>query len=94
MDLKMLKDIAPWEWPEGADKLFLNTLRDPKAALSDRLLAAEMAGDYTVINDELAQALLSIVSDPHQLGNLRGLAPYCETSRVKENRKVPAPRGH
>jgi hypothetical protein len=74
IDLKTLKDIPPWEWPKGAGKLFLNTLRDRKAAPSDRLLAAEMAGDYTVINDELAQALLTILANAHDPENLRGQA--------------------
>jgi hypothetical protein len=66
MDLKILKDTPPWGWPENDGKLFLNTLRDPKAAPSDRLLAAELAGDYTVINDELARALLTTVAETRQ----------------------------
>ena len=41
--------------------MFLRVLRDDRADESDRLLAAKMAGDCTVINDELAGALLSIV---------------------------------
>ena len=50
MDLTTLKDTPPWEWPEGADKIFLETLRDDRADESDRLLAAELAGDFTVID--------------------------------------------
>jgi hypothetical protein len=50
MDLKTLQDTPPWEWPEGADKLFIGILRDGKAAESDRLIAAELARDFTVIN--------------------------------------------
>jgi uncharacterized protein (UPF0147 family) len=71
MDLKTMKDLPPWDWPSGADKQFLGILRDRKAPGSDRLVAAELAGDYTVINDELCRALLSIVADTHEPENLR-----------------------
>src|SRR3990172_7799632 len=35
MDVKALKDTPPWEWPEGAGKMFLDILRDGQAAESD-----------------------------------------------------------
>ncbi len=66
MDLKTLKDTPPWDWPEGADKQFLGILRDKQARPSDRLVAAELAGDYVVMNDELARACLDILSDAHE----------------------------
>jgi hypothetical protein len=74
MNLNTLKETPPWEWPEGAGKLFLNILRDDKAKESDRLLAAELAGDYTVINDELAHALLSVLGNRDEQEELRGQA--------------------
>jgi hypothetical protein len=74
MNLKTLRDMAPWEWPEGAAKLFLSILRDDKAKASDRLVAAELAGDYTVVNDELAHALLSILGNSQGTEELRGQA--------------------
>ena len=74
MDLKTLKDTPPWEWPEGAGKMFLSILRNDKAKKSDRLVAAELAGDYTVINDELAHALLSILGNSEEPEELRGQA--------------------
>jgi HEAT repeats len=74
MDLKTLKDMPPWDWPEGTVKQFLRILRDKKARPSDRLLAAELAGDYTVMNDELACAFLDILADAHEPVNLRGQA--------------------
>ncbi len=43
MDLKILKDTPPWDWPEGASATFLNVLRDTQAAEPNRLLAAELA---------------------------------------------------
>jgi HEAT repeat protein len=74
MDLKYYEGIPPWEWPEDTEKIFLKALRDDQADESGRLLAAELAGDYTVINDELADALLAILSDNMESGSLRGRA--------------------
>lgn len=74
MDVKALRDIPPWEWPEGAGKLFLDILRGGQAAKADRLLAAELAGDLTVINDELADVLLSILRSGDEWKKLRGQA--------------------
>src|SRR5512134_2925782 len=74
MDLQTLRDISPWEWPEGADGMFLEILRNDKANASDRLLAAELAGDSTVINDELVNALLTIVRSSGESPELRGKA--------------------
>lgn len=74
MDLKTLKDIPPWDWPEGTGMVFLEILRNKKADESDRLLAAELAGDFTVINDELADALLSVLRSGDESEELRGKA--------------------
>lgn len=74
MNIKALREIPPWEWPENAGELFLDLLRNRHADGSDRLLAAELAGDSTVINDELAVALLSIVYDEGESETLRGRA--------------------
>jgi len=71
MNLKTLQDTPPWEWPEGAGKMFLGILRDEKADESERLLAAELAGDSTVINDELADALLAIACKGDEPEDLR-----------------------
>jgi hypothetical protein len=74
MDLKILKDTPPGDWPEGAAKQFLGILRDKKASPSARLLAAELAGDYTVFNDERARALLTILAAGNESERLRGQA--------------------
>jgi hypothetical protein len=74
MDVKTLRDIPPWEWPAGAGQMFLDMLRDGQAAESDRLPAAELAGDLTVINDELVDALLSILRRGDESEKLRGQA--------------------
>ena len=74
MDVKALKDIPPWDWPEGTGKMFLDILRDGQAAESDRLLAVELAGDFTVIDDELVDALLAILRSGGESEKLRGKA--------------------
>ncbi len=63
MGLQTLYDTPSWEWPQGAEELILRVLRDNGADKSDRLLAAEMAGDSVVVNDELADVLLSVLAD-------------------------------
>jgi len=74
MDLKILENTPPWEWPEDAAQYYLKILSDDQATESDRCLAAELAGDYTVINDEIAQALLLITGNPHESEKLRGIS--------------------
>ena len=84
MDLKKLENIPPWEWPQDTDKMLLGVLRDDQRDESDRLLAAALAGDYTVINDELADALLSILLSGDESEAIRAravisLGPALET---------------
>jgi hypothetical protein len=74
MDLKLLNDTPPWEWPKDTGTALLTILRDDHSGESDRLLAAELAGDFTVINDELAGALLAIVSSDAATAELRSIA--------------------
>ena len=74
MDVKTLAEIPPWEWPDGTENALLDILRDARASASDRLLAAELAGDFTVIDDELVGALLTIVRSDHESEDLRGQA--------------------
>jgi hypothetical protein len=74
MDLKTLNETPPWEWPEDAGRILLDILRDQRIVGPDRLLAAELAGEFTVINDELADALLSIVQSDGETEELRAHA--------------------
>jgi len=74
MDLKTLQDTPPWDWPRDAGKRFQEILIDRQANESDRLLAAELAGDFTVINDELADSLMRIVRSPNEPERLRAQA--------------------
>jgi hypothetical protein len=74
MDLKILLDTPPWDWPKDTGRVIRRTLADPKASESDRLIAAELAGDFVVINDELANALLTIVRNAGETEQLRATA--------------------
>lgn len=61
MNLRALQDTPPWDWPEGTGKALLDILRTDRPPESDLLVATELAGDFTVVNDELVDALLSIL---------------------------------
>jgi hypothetical protein len=74
MDLKTLQDTPPWEWPRDAGKRFQKILIDDRAKESDRLIAADLAGDLTVMNDELADSLIAIVGNPDEPEGLRAQA--------------------
>lgn len=81
--LKTLQESPPWEWPENAGEVLLNVLKDEKQSLEDRLLAARMTGDTTVIDDNLAKALLVILKNEAEDLELReqsavALAPALE----------------
>ncbi len=95
--MKSLKDIPPWDWPAGAGAMFLDVLRDGQAAESDRLLAAELAGDLTAIDDELVDALLAVLRSGAESEKLRvraaiSLGPHPRAGRhgwVRECRRRP-----
>jgi hypothetical protein len=74
MDLKTLLDTPPWDWPQDAGTMLLKTLVDQRAKESDRLVAAELAGDFTVINDDLADTLLAVVCSVDEPDQLRARA--------------------
>ena len=64
MDIHDLECTEPWEWPTNASSEILRVLRDKGASEDDRGLAATLAGDFVVINDELAGELMAVVKDP------------------------------
>ena len=74
MDLKTLLDTPPWDWPRDAGRMFRKILNDHRAPESDRLAAAELAGDFTVINDDLSEALLAVVCSTGEPVQLRAKA--------------------
>ena len=74
VDLKALKDTPPWDWSAGTGEKLVNVLRDEQELESDRLLATEMAGDFTVVNDELVEALLAILRNSEVSKQVRARA--------------------
>ena len=74
MDLETLANMPAYNWPPNADDIILKTLRNREADQSDRQLAAEMAGEYVVIGEQLAAELISIVTDPEEDEELRSVS--------------------
>lgn len=97
MDWRTLKDTPPWDWPEDAGTRLLQVLRDPAAGEEDRLLAAELAGDFTVIDDAIAAELLALLRRPSEPEVVRGQAAislgpaleYAETEGFDDPEEVP-----
>ena len=101
MDLKILKETPPWDWPEGADTLFLEILTDDRADASERILAAELAAAVTVINDNLVDVLLSVLRSGDGSEELRGQAAislgpvleYADTDGFEDPDDAPISEG-
>jgi hypothetical protein len=74
IDLKVLLDTPPWDWSGDAGQRFHRVLTDSKASESDRLTAAELAGDFTVIDDALSADLPAIVNSAAEPDELRARA--------------------
>jgi len=88
MDVKSLQHLPPWEWPDGVDEFLLGILRDPATVPAHRVIAADLAGDYTVINDALADALLAIVQHADAPAELRATAAISLGAALEQ---APAP---
>jgi hypothetical protein len=74
MNLKALKTTPSWNWPKVVDTIIRDALIDNSADVSERCLAAEMAGDYVVVNDDLIRLLLGILTSDDQPEALRATA--------------------
>jgi len=74
MNLKTLQETPPWDWPRDAGKTFQKILIDHQAKETDRVVAAELAGDLCVMNDELAGTLTAILRSPDEPEPLRATA--------------------
>ncbi len=87
--LENLLDIPPWEWPKDAGKTFRAVLMDRQAVQSERLIAAELAGDLVVMNDQLADTLMAIIRSGEESDELRAqavisLGPVLEQADIDE----------
>lgn len=74
MDIKTLYETPPWDRPQSTPGTVRNLLKDKHAPASDRVLAAGMAGEYTIINDDLVADLLAIIGDAEESTELRARA--------------------
>lgn len=74
IDLTILEVTPAWEWPANAREVLLGKLRDSQANESERLLAAELAGETVVVNEEVTKALSAIVADRGASDELRAAA--------------------
>ncbi len=74
MDIHTLYDLPPWEWPTNAEAMIVGLLQDRQADVAERLAASELAGDYTNMNDALADELLAVIRSRDESADLRGTA--------------------
>jgi hypothetical protein len=74
MKLATLASIPPWEWPVQTGKKLLEVLADERATEADRLLAAELAGELSVTDDVVVEALLATVGNPERSTPVRAKA--------------------
>jgi hypothetical protein len=89
MDMKTLQDTPPWDWPRDAGKRIQQVLIDHRANESDRLIAAELAGDLIVMDDKMAAKLMAIIGsndEPEQLRarSATSLGPILEQADIDE----------
>jgi hypothetical protein len=61
--LESPEGIAARDWPVDIRKNLLDILRDDHASATDLLPAAELAGDSSIMNDALKDALRSILQN-------------------------------
>jgi hypothetical protein len=74
MELKLLHNTPPWEWPPKAANTIRKALKDRRSTAADRILAAELAGDLIVMDDEMADLLLDILVNANEPELLRARA--------------------
>jgi hypothetical protein len=87
-DLKSLQLLPPWDWPPGARKTLHQILRDRGASEADREIAARLAGETVVSNDQLVADLLTILMDSAEPEALRAgaaiaLGPTLEETEME-----------
>ncbi len=74
MSVELLRSTAPWEWPPNAGETLLESLRDRSRPADEREVAAHLAGDLVVMNDEIAEVLASVASDRSEPESVRAAA--------------------
>jgi hypothetical protein len=89
MDIEVIQNTPPWDWPEETGEALIGILNNREAKASDRLLAAELAGDPVVLDDEIALTLLAIVESGNESTEMRvqaaiSLGPGLEMSDMMD----------
>jgi uncharacterized protein (UPF0147 family) len=84
MNMYTLAEIPPWDWPSDANEVILRVLKDGEAAEAERLLAAELAGDLIVLDDDLAEELLRILANQDEKDTLRAHAAISLSPALEE----------
>lgn len=74
MDIDKLYETSPSQWPDDAALKIRDTLTDKEASRKERLIAAKLAAEEKVLNDEMADALLDILHDDEESEELRCIA--------------------
>lgn len=74
MNLEEIQNTPSWEWTEETGKFLKKVLVDRRAKISDRIVAAELSGELTVMDDELAETLLAILKNSDEPEDLREIA--------------------
>jgi hypothetical protein len=72
--LQVLVDTPPWEWPDDTANVLLATLRDDRATPADKQVAADLAGELTVANDELVEQLVATLTSDREDEAVRAAA--------------------
>ncbi|MDX9972817.1 MAG: hypothetical protein RBU21_07500 [FCB group bacterium] len=73
-DLRELDSALPWDWPEEASDTLIKILKNRAETENDRLVAAELAGEYVVVNDEIVDELLKVLNAEDEPEALRSQA--------------------
>src|SRR4051812_30626362 len=74
MDVDKLREMGPEDWPDNSGTWIKSLLRDRGAGVAKRLTAVELAGESSVWDDDLANALLAIVASREETDELRARA--------------------
>lgn len=73
-DLKALASTGPWEWPSDTEQMLLRVLREGLGGEAELLLAIELAGESTIISDQVADVLLGILKSDRRSQDARAQA--------------------
>ena len=84
MEMHTLAGTPAFDWPTDAGEYILSVLRDRGAPQSERLLAAELAGDPMVLNDVLVEELLRILTGATESEALRSRVAISLGSALEE----------